>query len=152
MSLTFSLCVELLLQFALHFVLYSDFGHLFPTFLFFGFVGARLTFHCLSCWFHIGVIKLGPLFSFSLSLSLQTPLDQCCLYNFVFSTFACGAGFLQSVFMACFLCLLWVAFGLQRLCCPAFMPTFMNKLVFVFVTTPFRNSLRIQQNERRSRH
>ena len=46
-----------------------------PTFLFFGCVGARLTFICLSCRSQFGVIKLSPLGFVSLSLCLQTHLD-----------------------------------------------------------------------------
>ena len=88
------------------------------TFLFFGSVGARLTLICLSCRLHIGAIKLASLGIASLSLRLQTPLDQCCPYNAAFSTFACCAGFLQRVSMTGIICLLWVAFGLSAALLP----------------------------------
>jgi len=61
---------------------------------------------------------LAPLGIASLALRLQTPLDQCCPYNAVFSTFACCAGFLQRVSMTGIICLLWVAFGLSAALLP----------------------------------
>ena len=102
-----------------------------------------MTLSCLSRRSHVGVIKLGPLGVVSLSLCLQTHLDQYCLFNIAFSTFAGGAGFLQSVSMTGFIWFLWVAFGLSAALLSG-LHAHVHSDVFSFVTNPFLNSLRVQ--------
>ena len=100
-----------------------------------------MTLSCLSRRSHVGVIKLGPLGVVSLSLCLQTHLDQCCLFSSAFSSFACSAGFLQSlpdrrhlVFVGC---LRPLSGSAVRPSCPrSFSRFFCHESFLKFVTCP----------------